>query len=585
MIQPEQKGPNLNVQEPLKKLVHIGDFISIVKYNIDLLLEDTENHFSKVISGYIKSATNGDLKDRENFILFIKTRLLTDITLFELKDGSAFKKPIFHIALENKEYRYLVDSIIPFQDEKKLSYRDKFSILLYHYKDVNKLGYDRAFDKIRKKYPYYKKQNIHDNLSNKWYEYTACDLENMYQQEEISLTFYDKVNIIAQRIYEELYGLGCIDILAYSDINEVGIANDGRYIYAWASDKIHLSFLTLTEQETRIIQDRSISFDDKVGALNHSNPEVLCYRADNARITALQPPYCSARTLCIRIFNKRESNFKEIIRNDKQQLLVQALIRTGQKISLQGGLGAGKTTAMQVMLEVLDDSLHIGTVEDYFEQHNMLKYPNKRVIELQECSSKSLIDAVMSLFRLSVDVANVGEARDGNAVFSFIQLAQAIEKSAMLTSHIASPQDTVPRYKNMLMASKLYSSEQTAIADIVQYFNIIFQHEIIDGVRRITKIVEIIPQNSTNNDLKISLDTDMETLEKLAYIQQIQQNPYYLYRLNPLMEFINGEYCFLNYPSEKIMKRLTNNSALHGILDMLLTAIEQDIGKPYLYRA
>lgn len=552
-------------------LKNIEESVRLNIENFIITSEGRDRKFALTISNYIKNAANGNLKGRQMIKDYIRTILLTDIKIYS--EG----KVIWSGSLDADENRGIADEILPFNEPVKLSCTDKFEIILYGYKDINDLGYDKAFNRLKARYPCFEKDVFHDNK--KVYEYTSGDIEAIYAEEEGKLDFYEKIDVIVQRVYEDLYGLKCIDILAYSDINEVGISNNGRYVYVWSDEKIRLSFMDITEDETRIIQERSISFDDKVGALNNSNSEVLCYRADNARITAIQPPYSSARALCIRIFNKQNNTFKDIVPDYNQRLLIEALIRAGQKISLQGGLGTGKTTAMQVMLEVIPDNMHIGTVEDYFEQHNMLKYPDKRVVELQECmgQNKSLLHAVMSLFRLSVDVANVGEARDGNAIFSFIQLAQAISSSALFTSHVASPEDTVPRYKNMLIATDKYTSEISAISDIVNYINIIFQHEIIDNERRITKIVEIIPQNMNVKNIDVSMKTDDKTLNKLALIQQIQQNPAYMYRLNPLMVFDGSAYRFVGRPSERILEKAKKDPGVKALFDKLNNAIDVDL--------
>lgn len=566
--------------EKYKHLFEINTFTKIFKKNIDEFIyknEAEDKEITEKIKDYIKNATNGNLKDRANFKEFLKTRFLTEINIYDIEGENSKDIPIFKLCIENE--KDIVNYIIPFKDYSLISARDKFEIILYKYKEINELGYDRAFDIFRKKHGYINHSVLDTDikLRNEWYEYKDYEVDYIYTKECISLSFEDKVNIIIQRLYEEIYGLSALDILAYSDVNEVGISDNGKSVYCWADDKIKLSFLQFTEEQTRIIQERSISFDDKAGQLCTTNPEILCYRADNARITAVQPPYFSARNLSIRIFNKRNNKFKEIIKFGKQQLLIQTLIKTGLKISLQGPLGSGKTTGMQVMLEVLDDSLHIGTVEDYFEQHNMIKYPNKRIVESQVIENKSLMDCVMSLFRMSVDVASLGEAREGNAVFSFIQLAQAIENTAMLTSHIASPEDTVPRYKNMLIATGKYFSEQPAIADIVNYINIIFQFSIIDNERRISQIVEIIPLVDKFSKIDLNIDQDEKVLQKLALIQQIQQNTAYMYRLNTIMAFENGEYRFKNFPSERTINKAYENTVSGELMDELLSAIEYDL--------
>jgi Flp pilus assembly CpaF family ATPase len=340
-----------------------------------------------------------------------------------------------------------------------------------------------------------------------------------------------------------------------------------------------LSFLHISESEARIIQDRAISFEKHCPQLDVSHPEILCHRGDGARITVTQRPYFSARNLCIRVFNQKNTDFKDLIYMDKLRKLIIALVKSGESICLQGGLGTGKTTTMNVMYELLDDSLHIGTVEDYFEQHIMEKYPLKRIVEGQAINDKDLLDVVKTLLRMSVDVANIGEVRDGKALFAFIQLVQSVSVAAWFTTHITNPETTVPRLKNMLIGTGRYFSEQSAVMDIIHYINMIFQHEIIDGRIMITKVVEIVPLVASSSDSDYSMEVNNELLQKLYYIQQIQRNPYNMFRLNTIMQRSDGEARFINYPSERMIAKARKGIDSWKYVKSLISLIQQDTGK------
>jgi Flp pilus assembly CpaF family ATPase len=334
--------------------------------------------------------------------------------------------------------------------------------------------------------------------------------------------------------------------------------------------------LELTKEEARVLQDRAISFDKDAGQLDESSPEKLCYRGDLARITVTQNPYSSARNLCIRIFNQRHLEIKELITDEKLLIAVTALVRSGASICMQGGLGTGKTTTMSALYELLDDSLHIGIVEDFFEQHIMQKYPYKRIVELKSLQNKSMEDAVKTILRLSVDVADLGEVRSGEALYSVLQLIQSVSMAAWFTVHVANPETTVSRFKNLLLGTGRYHTEQSAVMDIVNYINLIFQHNIINGKRVITEIVEIVPMVSTAFEygFDINLATDEKALQKLYYIQQIQSNPSNMYRLNRIMDARDGVPKFINPPSEHILKKAKYSKDSWSYMEALLKLVE-----------
>lgn len=232
---------------------------------------------------------------------------------------------------------------------------------------------------------------------------------------------------------------------------------------------------------------------------------------------------------------------------------------------------------MASLLEILDDNIHIGIIEDYFEQYNSKKYPSKSVVELQKTENKTLLDALSTMLRLSVDAADLGEARDGEALFVFLQLAQAIGKSTFFTTHMATPEDYVPRAKNMLIASGKYSTERAAVFDLVQYTNLIFQHGMVDGKRCITSIVEIVPlieKSATRNIHNLST----EDLQRLSYIHQIQESPSYMYRLNQLIQLENGKMVFKNFPTSNMINRAKKDIRSYEYMKSLIKLMEEDLG-------
>lgn len=556
------------MQEQLYKYLDIKSLCRQIEKNFEgFITRQPDNEQMKKIVGILKqykdSSTSGNVEDRNILKAHIKTDLLTSFNIYrELDDGRLDEAVIFTDIRIDQQNGY-IDYILPFDCPERLTAAEKFSILLYLNKNLNEDGRSIAFKQLLKRYAAFEKSRVESSAnwaySSKRYEYNDMDIHSIYmkEMENNRLDFADKLEIIVQMIYENLFGLMCLDMLAYSDVNEVGFSNDGRYIYCWCDQKIWLSFLELSNEEARVVQDRAISFDINAGQLDESSPEKLCYRGDLARITVTQPPYSSARNLCTRIFNQRHVGIRQLIPDDEILTAVTALVRSGASICMQGSLGTGKTTTMSALFELLDDNLHVGIIEDFFEQHVMRKYPQKRIVELRGLYNKTLDDAVKTILRLSVDVADLGEVRSGEALYSVLQLIQSVSLAAWFTVHVANPETTIPRFKNMLLGTGRYQTEQSAVMDIANYINVIFQHNIVNGKRIITEIVEIVPTVSTAFEYGFNLDleTDTETLEKLYYIQQIQNNPYNMYRLNRIMDARDGIPKFLNYPSERLINK------------------------------
>lgn len=540
--------------------------------------DEQERKIILLLRDYKEKSTSGLPEARDIIKSHIKNNILTGFDVYlESQNGGLDDTSIFEGIIID-ESNGLIDYIMPFNEPRNLTAREKFEIILYKNSTIEKNGRDGAFKSLLSKYECCSKVREAEGYESLRYEYSEDDIDYIYNSEDYLLSFTDKIEIVTQRLYEEIFGLKHIDMLAYSDINEVGFSNNGKYIYCWCGKKIWLSFLQISESEARVIQDRAISFEKHCPQLDVSHPEILCHRGDGARITVTQRPYFSARNLCIRIFNQSSAGFKDLIAEDKLRTLIIALVKAGESICLQGGLGSGKTTTMNVMYELLDDFLHIGTAEDYFEQHVMEKYPFKRIVEGQSINGKDLLDVVKTMLRMSVDVANIGEVRDGNALYSFIQLVQSVSVAAWFTTHITNPETTVPRLKNMLIGTGRYFSEQSAVMDIIHYINMIFQHEIIDGRIMITKVVEIVPLVATSSNYDYGMEVKNEQLQKLYYIQQIQNNPYNMFKLNTIMQVEDNVASFVNYPSRRMIEKVRRSSNSWKYVKDLISLIELDTG-------
>lgn len=539
-----------------------------------------ESNVIQILKDYKEKSTSGAPGARSAVKEYIKNMLLTSFNIYKAdEEGKLTDMVLFEgIKLMPEAGDIDLNWVIPFNDPEQLTAEEKFAVLLHVRGFKRPNGRDGAFKYLAEKYDSVKKRDEGDYES-RGFVFNELDIDFIYSMEDIDLSFADKLEVITQFIYERIFGLMCLDALAYSDVNEVGFSDSGQYVYCWCGRKYHLSFLKLTEEEARVVQDRAISFDKSVGQLDKNNPERLCHRADGARITVTQPPYFSARNLCIRIFNQSHASYSELEDSEKMRILTAAFVKSGESICMQGGLGTGKTTKMETLFDILDDSLHIGTIEDYFEQHIMKKYPNKRIVEAQAVHNKTLLDAVKTLLRMSVDVADIGEVRDGEALYAFLQLAQSVSIAAWFTTHIINPETTVTRLKNMLMGTGRYMTEQAAVMDIIHYINVIFQHEIIDGKRMISKVVEIVPLVSTSfrHDMELNLNTDSEALQKLYYLQMIQNNPANMYRLNTIMDASDGIVKFVNYPTKRMIEKAQRNPDARPYMEKLLAAVEQDL--------
>ena len=235
---------------------------------------------------------------------------------------------------------------------------------------------------------------------------------------------------------------------------------------------------------------------------------------------------------------------------------------------------------MSILYELLDKDLHVGLLEDMFELHIMNRYgKERRVVEAQRTVNKNLQNGVETFLRMSVDVAGLGEARSGEALFSFIQLVQSVSVAAWMTAQVNCPENTIPRLKNLLMGTGIYSDEVAAAVDIVHNINFVLQNSIADGERYISEICEVVPSSElTRFGRQDFFNSDIESLQKEYYTQQLKKDISNLYSLNRIYDNRRGEAVFVNYPSQKFVDRASRFPQSEECLKKLLNEIKKDVG-------
>jgi hypothetical protein len=251
-----------SIQRLIYKSIDINTLCKQIERNFEaFIIRQPENpQMGKVINilkKYKDSSTSGNAEARNILKAHIKTDLLTSFDLYNvLEDGSLTDVPMCR-GIKIAEDNGYIDFIIPFENAEQLTSEEKFNIILY----MNRIGVNgpsQAFLNLIKKYDLYNKQRSDGRGSwkyiSKGYEYNKEDIDFIYNNEleGKGLNFADKVEIVVQMLYQNIFGLMCIDTLAYSDVNEIGFSDDGRYIYCWCDIKIWLNFLELTKEDARI---------------------------------------------------------------------------------------------------------------------------------------------------------------------------------------------------------------------------------------------------------------------------------------------------------------------------------------------
>ena len=158
-----------------------------------------------------------ELKRRKNKKYELK-KALKGCTYGDVNDKKYIKELIYDLL--EKEYgvdETNVSKAIPFDVPSLLSAQDKFDILIYMYK--KEFSYE-ALTQFIKKYNLAVLKYVSGETKPS-YVITSEEIDNIYEQEDIILTFSDKLNIVVQRIYQHYKGYSSVDEIRDMNIDGV----------------------------------------------------------------------------------------------------------------------------------------------------------------------------------------------------------------------------------------------------------------------------------------------------------------------------------------------------------------------------
>lgn len=412
-----------------------------------------------------------------------------------------------------------IDKVLGFSQIYKLPVYDKFNILLLHYK----LRYGKSgFIELCADFDL---EEAKENEDGSYYEIDGKDIEAAFMHSNIPLKYVMKLELIAQRIYEELYGLGPIDELRYmtldgisagvsgvtnsnySYLEEVMIGNKANINHTYDSIWVflhgkttRLSFLTFGSQKNLERVAKNIYRYDNPGQLSQNRGFIVNDASDGARIVTVRNPFAESWAFFIRKFELvKEVKVEELITDTDSHLainLMKHLIKGCQIIAITGEQGSGKTTLLKALVRFIDQTYTIRVQELVFETWLRRLYPNRNILTFRETDMIKAIDGINLQKKTDGAVNILGEIASEDVASLAIQLSQSGTKFTMFTHHAVSTDKLVRYFRNALLSKKHGSFNDECIAEEQVADAIHFDiHMVLDksGKRYIERITEILP--------------------------------------------------------------------------------------------
>ena len=565
-------------------------------YTIKKMTEYVKKRLDEItkINLYDIGLSEEELKRRKNKKYELK-KALKGCTYGDVNDKKYVKELIYDIL--SKEYgvnETNVSSAIPFDTPSLLTSQDKFDILIYVYK--GQFAYE-ALTELIKKYNLASLKYIAGETKPS-YVITAEEIADIYEKEQIVLSFSDKLNVVVQRIYQHYKGYSSIDEIRDMNIDGVsgGVSGlpesflsqvaqtDGDYLVQVAEHKvpracdsiwiffqgksIRLAFLSFnTEAELKRVCQNIYKYNNP-GQLSDTNGYKINEMKDGSRVVVVRPSFSETWAFFVRKFDVKRATLEQIVKFPGKEDtidLLKYLVKGARIISLTGEQGCGKTTMLMAMIENIYETMNLRITETAFELHLRKIYPTRNILSMRETETISGQACLDVQKKTDGSVNIIGEVATDPVASWMIQSAQVASKFTLFTHHAKTFPDLVTALRNSMLRAGVFKDERTAEEQVVSVLNFDI-HLVKDfrGRRYIERITECIPVEERNEytfdyrkekTLEGKLDKFMDNATNFFTKTTNRE----LYKYRNVLEYHDGTYVLTNPISDHNIKEMLNN--------------------------
>ncbi len=518
-------------------------------------------------------------------------KLNQSITNAPLGDISAKKylKNVIKDQLKKKKYginEETIEHIIPFSETKRMQPMDKFKILLTVYlRTYGKTGFTELVEEFEMAKPEKDDQGAERfYISKKKTNYAYEEVKKRFiRNNQVFMSWNDKLDYLAQLVYEKGYALGAIDILNETDVDEIdagvsGVPAGGYFTdtdlkdlpYSFESiwalyhgTNIQIEPLTFeTEEELIRVCDNIYKFEAPY-EMSKEKGYVAARMRDGSRIIVNRPDFAESYAFFLRKFNPNTN--KKIVQGveyDKYEptlgiygensiipeLFLKWAIRAERTVGITGAQATGKTTFMRKLIKFINPRYNIRIQELFFELDARRYYPTRNIQTFQETENIPAQDGLNLQKKTNGGVNIIGEVAKAIQSFFVKQTTGIASYFTLFTSHHNTPTALVEGFGADFMSIGQAHSIAEANLAAAKVLNIDCHLAFKRGVRFVERISEIIPLETNRkypSQLKENEDKGLEEKKLLDEIEFMHRstNPQVFDYQNDV-EFINGKFYY-----------------------------------------
>lgn len=480
--------------------------------SIPVILEELNEYFTMYTGTWIndKKMSTAQIKKLET-VQNIVRKALHDCNLGSISAKLYVKEQIKEWLLNTYGItKESIDKVIPFEDDTRLSYQDMFDIVLYYYKQIAKAD---AFDLFLRENQLTPADMV-SLTTDEPYKITPEQLEEVYFQLRVRLTFLDKLEILAQRLYQNYKGHGAVDELRDMNIDGISGGVSGSIKVAMSNSMaempingiwvfyhglmIHLEFLAFSSYEELQKICRNIYRYGKPGQLSAVRGYIVNEMMDGSRVVVVRPPFSESWSFFVRKFDYRGvQKLSELITDQGYELvirLLQFLIQGEQIVGVTGEQGSGKTTLLKSLIRFIHPSYTLRVQELVFELHLREIYPERNIVSFRETAEISGREGLDLQKKTDGTVNIIGEVASAPVASWLVMISQVASKFTLFTHHAKTTQNLVMSLRNDLMITGAFHNEDAAIEQVKASIRFdVHMTKDKNGHRYIERISEIVP--------------------------------------------------------------------------------------------
>ena len=414
------------------------------------------------------------------------------------------------------------------------------------------------------------------------YEITSEEIEDIFEREGHVLNYAEKMDIVAQRIYQAYKGHGVVDELRdmkidglsggvsgmleapYNYLEEImkdapeTLRSNYESIWMFYHGKtVHLRFLAFeTKRELERVCKNIYRFRHP-GQLSAANGYKVNELYDGARIVVVRPPLTESWAFFLRKFDAAiTADITELVTLPGANLAIELmhwLIKGCQVIGVTGEQGCGKTTLLKAMIRFIEPSYTLRIQEMVFETHLRRIYPERNIMTFQETANVSGQES-LDLQKKTDGVVNIlGEVASAPVASWVVQLSQVGTKMTMFTNHAMTTEKLIEYFRNALLSLNQFHDEKIAEEQVIDAINFdIHMEKDRFGHRYISRITEIIPIKQQYSMEEYDVETGMK-----KYFDYMTRR--HNYELHDLLVIEQGKYVLKEAISEEKSKNIMRN--------------------------